>query len=90
MLVKVPTVFSLVTSLRQRGDGFSLGTEGNNTIWSMPGGFGNSQPGGYQALGGDQDDLEQARPQARPPPANQTPLNPNSAHNMPRAAPSGP
>jgi hypothetical protein len=39
-----------------------------STVWSMPGGFSTGAPGGYQAFGGDNDDLE-TRP--APAPASQ-------------------
>ncbi|KAH9849759.1 hypothetical protein C2E23DRAFT_348203 [Lenzites betulinus] len=53
LVLKVPTTFSFVTALQQRGGQFSgLGIRGNDlsgaTVWSMPGGFTSGGREGYQ------------------------------------------
>jgi len=86
LIIKAPTVLALLNYLRTRGAGFNLGEAGSlsggNTIWSMPGGFGSSGHGGYQAVGGDrEDDLEQARP--APPPRQPPAPAPNNVRPAP-------
>ncbi|KAI0669900.1 hypothetical protein C8Q78DRAFT_1079809 [Trametes maxima] len=53
LILKIPTAFSFVTALQQRGTQFSgLGIRGSDlsgaTVWSMPGGFTSGGREGYQ------------------------------------------
>ncbi|KAH7102035.1 hypothetical protein BKA62DRAFT_152643 [Auriculariales sp. MPI-PUGE-AT-0066] len=77
MLLKVPTVWATLNSLRARGDQFGpLGLR-TDTVWTMPGSFpASSATGAYQSMGGDRDQ------ESGPPPVRS-----HVAPPMPQASP---
>jgi len=84
LIVKVPTLFASLNTLRLRGDSiassFANAPFGSNQpVWSMPGGF--SSRDGYQTV---DDDLEGANTPPRAPPKA-----PASPPQQPQSAPPG-
>ncbi|EJD47776.1 hypothetical protein AURDEDRAFT_102466 [Auricularia subglabra TFB-10046 SS5] len=79
LLLKVPTVWATMNTLRARGDQFGpLGLR-TDTVWSMPGGFPTSSaPGAYQTLGGDRDLESSPAPVPAPPMPKPVPAIPQS------------
>jgi hypothetical protein len=55
LLLKIPTFFAFLMSLRQRGGnlGLSFADSTGPTVWSMPGGFTSSEREGYQTVADD-------------------------------------
>ncbi|KAM5536186.1 hypothetical protein V8D89_010085 [Ganoderma adspersum] len=77
LILKFPTIFAFVTSLRQRGGSFSgLNIRGNDlsgaTVWSMPGGF-TSNFGGRDGYQNVEDPAPAPKPSLSVPPPQPAP-----------------
>jgi len=90
LLLKIPTFFAFLMSLRQRGGnlGLSFADSTGPTVWSMPGGFTSNGREGYQTLDDDNSGTFLRNASLRAPPTQvaqpvateQTPSPPGNYH----------